>query len=124
MIRHPLLVERFGSEAKGSLATKFDLDSLAIGGQVWLAPVQAVADLPVITDMSKSYLCRVIQENADYQCVQGQTAWALFSTSAEYATEGDIVEALGVHNSGTSTHADIRALLADCINVTGMSWVN
>jgi hypothetical protein len=112
MIRVPKLVSKFGAENKGTLVTKKDLDDYAAASQVWLSPVETFADLPVITDTSRTWLCRVIEDNTDYQCVQGQTEWAVFSSGGEGVTPVELAEAVEAHNQDTDSHQSILTLIS------------
>jgi hypothetical protein len=76
--------------------------------QTWLAAVATVADLPVITDTSKTYLCRVTGGNNVYQCVAAQAVWTLYSENTDYVDELELEAAIETHNAAEEAHSDIR----------------
>lgn len=67
--------------------------------QTWLPAVRNFADLPTVTDTTKTYLCRVISTNNVYQRVAGQTAWDLYSENTDYIDEEELAEAIQVETS-------------------------
>ncbi|MFP3153147.1 hypothetical protein LQZ18_01690 [Lachnospiraceae bacterium ZAX-1] len=68
--------------------------------QTWLNAVATFADLPIITDTSKTWLCRVLENNNVYQCVAGQASWSLYSNDTDYIDPEELADALGTAQDG------------------------
>lgn len=71
--------------------------------QTWLPAVDTVANLPVVTDTSKTYLCRVTDDNDVYQCIAGQSAWLLYSSNTDYVDELELEAVTGDLSALTTT---------------------
>ena len=84
--------------------------------QTWLPAVDTIALLPVITDTSKNWLCRVRDAQTVYQCVAGQTAWVAYSDKTDLVNELELAAAVGEHNESEISHEDIRAAIEDETN--------
>ena len=80
--------------------------------QAWLPAVDTLAHLPVVTDTSKSWLCRVRGEQAVYQCVAGQAGWVAYSDKSDLVSELELADGIGGHDTSGSAHADMRDALA------------
>ncbi len=74
--------------------------------QTWLPAVDKEADLPSITDTSKTYLCRVTKENNVYQCVAGQTSWEVYSDNTDYIDEQELADAIKVETDRATAAED------------------
>ena len=84
--------------------------------QIWLPAVDTFALLPVITDTSKNWLCRVRDAQTVYQCVAGQTTWVEYSDQNDFVNELEMEGAIGDHNGSIAAHPGIRAAIAAEIN--------
>ena len=79
--------------------------------QTWLPAVSDV--LPIITDTSKTWLCRRKSNQTVYQCVAGQTEWLPYSDQNDFVNELEMEAAFAEHNGNGTSHEDIRAALSD-----------
>jgi len=79
--------------------------------QTWLPSVDSI--LPTITDMTKTYLCKVRGEQIVYQCVAGQTSWAPYDDRTDLVNEDELEAALDDHDESGEAHADIRNAISD-----------
>lgn len=78
--------------------------------QFWLPAVETQADLPTITDTSKTWLCRVRATNNVYQCVAGQTTWVLYSVDTDFVDPDQLATALADYLPLTGKAADSALL--------------
>ena len=87
--------------------------SAVTASQFWLPAVDTVAHLPVITDTSKNWLCRVRAEQTVYQCVAGQANWAPYSDKTDLVNEVELATAISGHNQNAAAHNDIRGTISN-----------
>jgi hypothetical protein len=82
-------------------------------GQLWLPAVDTVADLPNVPDMTKTYLCRVVNDNDVYQRVAGSaSSWELYSSNTDYVDNTELAAALGELDTELRAQINSKAPIA------------
>ncbi|GHV39057.1 hypothetical protein FACS189490_02020 [Clostridia bacterium] len=99
--------------------TDEQISDTVAASQTWLPSVSIMDDLPTVTDTTKTYLCRVTSTNNVYQCVAGQTEWALYSSNTDYIDETELADTLTGYVAKTQTVSATGDITASATALSG-----
>jgi len=103
--------------------TDTQIVSTVAASQKWLPAVDTFNELNELyatTDLLKTCLCRVREEQADFQRIAGQPAWSIYNDNNDYVNETELADSIDNHDSSIIAHPTIRtAITAKADKVPG-----